>query len=65
MGWQMPRVGGHYYDLYLSPLAAAETVADIENYPWPDPLDPARFDGFRHAPTRLLSRSSVVWWPNG
>jgi uroporphyrinogen decarboxylase len=46
MGWQMPREG-HYYDLYLSPLAAAQTVQDIENYPWPDPLDAARFDGYR------------------
>jgi uroporphyrinogen decarboxylase len=43
MGWQMPREGGHYYDLYHSPLAGAETARDIERYPWPDPLDPARF----------------------
>jgi len=47
MGWQMPQHGGHYYDLYLSPLATAETVQGIERYPWPDPLDPARFDGLR------------------
>jgi uroporphyrinogen decarboxylase len=46
MGWQMP-LDGHYYDLYLSPLAAAQTVQDIENYPWPDPLDAARFAGYR------------------
>ena len=43
MGWQMPEKRGHYYDLYISPLANAETVSDIEKYPWPDPLDPARF----------------------
>jgi len=43
MGWQMPKHGGHYYDLYLSPLASAETVQEIESYPWPDPLDPARY----------------------
>jgi uroporphyrinogen decarboxylase len=43
MGWQMPRDGGLYYDLHHSPLAGAESVAEIENYPWPDPLDPARF----------------------
>lgn len=47
MGWQMPKNGGHYYDLYHSPLARAETVQDIENYPWPDPLDPSRFAGLR------------------
>ncbi|TFG48215.1 MAG: hypothetical protein E4H40_05050 [Candidatus Brocadiia bacterium] len=39
----MPEHGGHYYDLYHSPLAAAETVRDIENYPWPNALDPARY----------------------
>lgn len=43
MGWQMPVEGGLYYDLYHSPLRDARTVADIENYPWPDPLDSARF----------------------
>jgi uroporphyrinogen decarboxylase len=54
MGWQMPRDGGHYYDLYLSPLANAETVQDIERYPWPDPLDPARFVGIRERADRVV-----------
>lgn len=45
MGWQMPRDGGHYYDLCYSPLASAETVKDVEEYPWPDPLDSARYAG--------------------
>jgi uroporphyrinogen decarboxylase len=43
IGWQMPLAGGHYYDLYHSPLATAETPADVEKYPWPDPLDAARY----------------------
>ena len=47
MGWQMPMNNGHYHDLYISPLANAETVQDIENYPWPDPLDPTRFVGLK------------------
>ena len=54
MGWQMPAEGGHYHDLYLSPLANAETVADIENYPWPDPLDPARFEGLRQRADQVV-----------
>jgi uroporphyrinogen decarboxylase len=54
MGWQMPREGGHYYDLYLSPLARAETVQDVENYPWPDPLDPARFSGLRERAEEIV-----------
>jgi uroporphyrinogen decarboxylase len=43
MGWQMPVKGGHYYDLYHSPLKDAQTVKDVEDYRWPDPLDPARY----------------------
>ncbi len=45
MGWKMPVSGGHYYDLYHSPLAKAETVQDVENYPWPDSLDEGRYVG--------------------
>ncbi len=49
IGWQMPKDGGYYYDLYLHPLAHAETVKDIDNYPWPDPLDSARFKGIKES----------------
>jgi len=45
IGWQMPKEGGHYYDLYLHPLADMDTVAEVEAYAWPDMLDPARFVG--------------------
>ena len=38
MGWQMPRTGGYYYDLYLSPLADCRTAQDIERYAWPEAL---------------------------
>ena len=47
MGWQMPVDGGLYYDLYHSPLANAQTVQDVENFSWPDPLDAARYVGMR------------------
>lgn len=46
MQWRMP-AGGHYYDLYKSPLANAETVADIEKYPWPNALDPVRYEDMK------------------
>jgi len=71
MSWQMPANGGHYYDLYHSPLAAAETVRDVERYPWPDPLDPARYVGLREAADRavleegkafILERMSSGMW---
>jgi uroporphyrinogen decarboxylase len=54
MGWQMPVDGGHYYDLYHSPLANAQTVQDVENFPWPDPLDAARFVGMRAAANQVV-----------
>lgn len=54
MGWQMPKDGGLYYDLYLSPLANAETVQDIENYLWPDPLDPARFQDLKQRVDKVV-----------
>jgi uroporphyrinogen decarboxylase len=54
MRWQMPAEGGHYYDLYKSPLANAETVQDVENFPWPDPLDPARYVGLREGADRVV-----------
>jgi len=47
MGWRMPENGGHYYDLYYSPLADAQTVKDIEDYPWPEPLDAGRYVGMK------------------
>jgi len=54
IGWQMPKNGGHYYDLYLNPLANAETVKDVENYQWPDPIDPARFVGLRERVEKVI-----------
>jgi uroporphyrinogen decarboxylase len=41
--WKMPVVKGHYYDMLKRPLEEAETIRDITNFPWPDPVDPARF----------------------
>jgi len=54
MGWQMPAKGGHYYDLYQSPLKDARTVKDVEDYPWPDPLDPARYVNLKAEADRIV-----------
>jgi len=54
MGWQMPRIGGHYYDLYHSPLAAAETPQDVEKYPWPDALDQVRYANLKAKAGRIV-----------
>ena len=36
-----------HYAEYLYPLEHAETVAEIEAYPWPDELEPYRFEGLK------------------
>jgi len=43
------REGGYYFDLCRSPLSDARTVADVEGYGFPDPVDDARFVGMREA----------------
>ena len=50
----MPLDGGHDDDLYLSPLSDAKTVADVENFPWPDRLDPARFEGIKEKADKIV-----------
>jgi uroporphyrinogen decarboxylase len=45
IGWRMPKDGGFFYDMFDHPFANADSVADIDNFPWPDPVDPARFVG--------------------
>lgn len=55
LGWRMPVQGGHYYDLYHSPLAGMESVKEIEAYPWPNPLDPGRFVGVAEEASRIVN----------
>ncbi len=47
IGWRMPKDGGLYYDMFYHPLQDLKTPAEIEAFPWPDPVDPARFAGLR------------------
>jgi uroporphyrinogen decarboxylase len=56
IGWRMPVNGGNYYDLYHSPLASAETVRDVGNYQWPDPLDAQRFTGIEAKARRITEQ---------
>jgi uroporphyrinogen decarboxylase len=64
--------GGYYYDPVGYPLASAQTVADVERYPFPDPADPTRVAGIVE-PIRtasaardkaiLLNAPTVgIWW---
>lgn len=71
IGWQMPVTGGYYYNLYKHPLKDAHSVEDIENYLWPDPLDPARYANlktqadhivFEQKKAYVLGRMSPGMW---
>jgi uroporphyrinogen decarboxylase len=61
IGWQMPKDGGHYYDLYHHPLANAESIKDIEGYSWPDPLDPARFSGLKERVENVVVKEKKAY----
>ena len=61
MGWRMPATGGHYYDLYHSPLKDAQTVKDIEDYPWPDPLDSARYVNLKAKADHIVSNEKKAY----
>jgi uroporphyrinogen decarboxylase len=45
VGWRMPKAGGLYFDMFHHPLQEAASPGDLKEYRWPDPLDPARFQG--------------------
>ncbi len=45
VGWRKPKDGGFFYDMFDHPLMNATSLDDIKNFPWPDPVDPARFEG--------------------
>jgi uroporphyrinogen decarboxylase len=63
IGWRSPKDGGWYYDMFDHPLRGQKDVADIEKYPLPDPLDPARFAGLREAAIRIrdVEQRAVVF----
>ena len=41
--WKMPAEGGHYFDMTGHPFKNVESAQALEEFPWPDPVDPARF----------------------
>ncbi len=56
IGWRMPKDGGLYYDMFEHPLAGDHiTPEDVDRFPWPDPLDPARFAGLREAANKVMN----------
>ena len=54
--WRMPAQNGLYFDLSVSPLAAAESVEEVERYPWPDPEEPRRFKGLKETTQAIRNK---------
>ena len=54
IGWKMPKDGGFYYDVFHHPLRGDLTEKDLDRYPWPNPVDPARFAGIRQRVQKII-----------
>jgi len=54
IGWKMPVNKGHYFDMFKRPLEDAETIEDLNSYPWPDPVDEARFTTLKERADRYV-----------
>ena len=65
IGWRKPKDGGLYYDMYQHPLAAADSLAAFQAYPFPDPLDDRRFATLRSQAEAAAARgkSTVLAGP--
>lgn len=60
IGWKMPKNGGFYYDVFHHPLGGEVSCAEIERYPWIDPVDPARFNGVREQVLQARAQGQAV-----
>jgi uroporphyrinogen decarboxylase len=59
--WGTPAGGGLYFDMRGHPLAEAESVADLEHFAWPDPLDAARFETLKIRADRVVSEQKRAY----
>ena len=61
MKWRMPLNGGHYYDLAFSPLAHVETIRDVDDYKWPDALDPYRYKDLKNEADHIVLKEQKAY----
>ena len=59
--WWMPQPGGFYHDMRRHPLEHIRTLPDLARYPFPDPLDPARYEGMAARADELMNRRQVAY----
>jgi uroporphyrinogen decarboxylase len=60
IGWRMPKEGGFYYDMYHHPLANARSLDEFKDYPFPDPLDDARFENLQAQAEAAVAKGKAV-----
>lgn len=60
IGWRKPKDGGFFYDMFDHPLSGPITKETIDNYPWPDPVDPARFEGLAERAEEVAESGQAV-----
>jgi uroporphyrinogen decarboxylase len=60
IGWRMPIEGGFYYDMYYHPLAEADSLDEFKDYPFPDPVDDARFENLRTQAEAAVAQGKAV-----
>lgn len=56
---RMPKGRGHYFDLTEFPLKEPTDEA-LEAFPWPDPSDPARWEGLEAEARRLFENTTYA-----
>jgi len=60
IGWQKPKDGGLYYDMYYHPLATAGSLDEFKAHPFPDPLDDQRFARLRPQAEAAAAQGKAV-----
>ncbi|MBI2842513.1 MAG: hypothetical protein HYX78_03855 [Armatimonadetes bacterium] len=60
IGRRMPNQGGYYYDMYSNPFDVDDVEERWKTFMWPDPTDPARFNGMREDAKRAREKGKFV-----
>ncbi len=56
--WKKPK-HGYYFDMVKHPLKQA-TVKDLDDYPWPDPDNPGRYEGLEQEAKQLFGNTEYA-----
>jgi uroporphyrinogen decarboxylase len=60
IGWQMPKEGGLYFDMYRHPFGVDDVQERLKTYTWPDATDPGRFEGLRERALSAHQKGKLV-----